>query len=1166
MSFPTVDLEAARQLLNFGARMDNAPRAEQQLTGAVAMHNILATHSVAYLADEVGMGKTYVALGVVALLRHFNPDSRVLIIAPRENIQMKWRDEMVKFFRDNVAFSDLRNRNLDGSPVREIATPARLVDLVASATRDPDQDFVARLTSYPLGMADTAEARRSRRDDLFQAAPDLPRWLVPLPRGQGEDAKREFKESFARAVCCALPVFDLVIVDEGHNLKHGFAGRVAARNRVLGLSLGRDETAATRSAYPGYGRRALHTLFLSATPVEETYDHLYNQMDVLGQAGEFAGLKGEQTPEAEKRKLVGTFLIRRLSQLDVAGRKLTKNQYRREWRRGGLVGPDEPMRLTDPRQQLAVALVQKKVSEVIGNERFGTAFQVGMLASFESFAETATSRRGQASPAPEAEDGQDGTFYGPPEDLRDDERQGVDVSVVDHLARSHRERFGRELPHPKVDAVVDRLAATWETGRKALIFVRRVRSVDELKRKLDERYDAWLIDRLRHELPSSVLPDLERQVAAYTRERIHGEEAPRDEDLREGAVDETEVDQGGRDTFFAWFFRGTGPRGVISGATLQGRFNQAGTTLATFFEDNHVMAVLESRSGSVGRDLAGVLGCSEAELATRLQVRAGEYVGKAKRIQRGERFTAYQAAALDLLRHQPGPHKDVAETIWFKLYEPSRHSVPRRDVPELGDSLETNTFFTELRRRPGLRSTLWPSPEGTVHAQVAEATKRARLLATTARLGHAFIDFYILFVNATGTLRQGPKGATDEGSAGALIAGYLSLLEQQQATPVSERGFRAFDELAAVATNHRLLMELNALDATSEAYDLPSLPKYLADRFGQQQPVTGMSGGVSRKAVQQFRMPGYPFVLVATDVLQEGEDLHTFCADVYHYGIAWTTSASEQRIGRVDRVNSLTERRLTAPGATNVPEDRLQVYYPHLEDTVEVLQVRRVLRRMDHSLKLLHEGLGQEEPEDRRLDVARELLSALPPVPQMATPLRTAFDVPAWALRGRNTTTAVSDQAATEALEAFAAGCDALARQGVSWHAPSQPRQALGERSLDGGRIQPFRLDLESFHGRPIVRCTSPVGIVDLDDLDGILAVVCGVQGLKIGAVPLGIDGPRYNLTVEGEALFSPSAAAFVMATVVDWVTGHADRAELELLPDRDRRLVEFLPHLQDEP
>ena len=59
-------------------------------------------------------------------------------------------------------------------------------------------------------------------------------------------------------------------------------------------------------------------------------------------------------------------------------------------------------------------------------------------------------------------------------------------------------------------------------------------------------------------------------------------------------------------------------------------------------------------------------------------------------------------------------------------------------------------------------------------------------------------------------------------------------------------------------------------------------------------------------------MPGYPFVLVTTDLLQEGEDLHTFCSAVYHYGISWMPSSLEQRIGRMDRVQLPAERALKA--------------------------------------------------------------------------------------------------------------------------------------------------------------------------------------------------------------------------------------------------------------
>ena len=114
-----------------------------------------------------------------------------------------------------------------------------------------------------------------------------------------------------------------------------------------------------------------------------------------------------------------------------------------------------------------------------------------------------------------------------------------------------------------------------------------------------------------------------------------------------------------------------------------------------------------------------------------------------------------------------------------------------------------------------------------------------------------------------------------------------------------------------------------------------------------------MWGKVNRTLVQQFRMPGYPFVLVTTDLLQEGEDLHSFCSSIYHYGISWTASSMEQRIGRIDRVRSQSDRRLSELHRDAHGDELLQVYFPYLQDTVEILQVERVLERMNVFLKMM---------------------------------------------------------------------------------------------------------------------------------------------------------------------------------------------------------------------
>src|SRR6266566_6347489 len=149
-----IDVATASKLLDFGARIGQGPRAQEQLEGAVAIHNILKRHRVAYLADEVGMGKTYVALGALALFRHFQPDFRVLVIAPKENIQRKWMKEFGNFVAYNVRFPDLRVAAIDRQPARPLVACDNLIEFVREVTVDARRDFFLRLSSFSLALGD----------------------------------------------------------------------------------------------------------------------------------------------------------------------------------------------------------------------------------------------------------------------------------------------------------------------------------------------------------------------------------------------------------------------------------------------------------------------------------------------------------------------------------------------------------------------------------------------------------------------------------------------------------------------------------------------------------------------------------------------------------------------------------------------------------------------------------------------------------------------------------------------------------------------------------------------------------------------------------------------------------------------------------------------------
>jgi ERCC4-related helicase len=63
-----------------------------------------------------------------------------------------------------------------------------------------------------------------------------------------------------------------------------------------------------------------------------------------------------------------------------------------------------------------------------------------------------------------------------------------------------------------------------------------------------------------------------------------------------------------------------------------------------------------------------------------------------------------------------------------------------------------------------------------------------------------------------------------------------------------------------------------------------------------------------RRLLVTFNTPFYPEVLVASSVLAEGVDLHLNCRFIIHHDLCWNPSTLEQRTGRVDRLGAKAER------------------------------------------------------------------------------------------------------------------------------------------------------------------------------------------------------------------------------------------------------------------
>lgn len=1196
----SLTLETAKQLLDFG-RCSEAAKAYAtiQLDGAVAIHNLLARGRVAYLGDDVGLGKTYTAQGTIALLRHFHPDLRVLYVVPKANLQRKWLKEIWNFTANNWLIEDHRVKTFQGTPVVEPVLCENLLHLVREAAIDAHRDFILRLSSFslPLSRRDGGEDWRRKANELLRVFPGLGDAALEVD-GRSSDAQEQRKDKFAAAVNALLPHFDLLVLDEGHNLKRGFQDdQGAARNRLLAYVLG---TKKCRNAGP-LVCRIDRAVILSATPVDASFLDLWNQLDLLGLADErFKALRElEPDKEGETKRAASQFLIRRLTEIKIDGKPHTRNMYRREWRGGGVDKHDEPLKVPDQCQRLIVALMQKTVADLLAEQgrerpdRFSRRFQIGMLASFESFSQTAKARSEDAN-------------FDQPEQSRDPyERQGIDTSTVNHIATSYRTKFGSSPPHPKMDAVVDELWRSFLQGRKTLVFVRRIHSVPEMVEKLTEKYNKWLRDRICEDLNG--LPDSERQrfnrtfdqyveerkdfysrraVAAFAGTQVLAHDS--NEPTSRRAED---AEPSGFESFFSWFFRGKGPKGIVSGGSLSAnRLKSDSALLSTLFEDNWLLWLLNYPAEPLD-EMAKRVGKDRDELADELR-RCAAAIHGTKKAARRHVFLAYQQAALEFLSKQTADTalSEGARTILAALeISDSRTDVTddRRSFPEPRAYLGVKTFFTELAQREALCKRLWPGPiigSNRDRAAITEREQRRLFLSSAIRLGHPMVDLWVLYAKLAGTLAPGKLDdgepsdeqppSTGISPAERLAAELVNLLDSQRNSTEPPAGLTSFMELHRLANDFRLLLDVNF----HEMRGLPwsDMREYIGNQLGQQQPIAGMYGGVQRRTVTQFRMPGYPYVLVTTDVLQEGEDLHTYCDRIMHYGISWTPSAMEQRTGRVDRIGSLVQRRLEQLKSYS-EDDYLQVYFPYLNDTYEYVQVGVVFARLNRFLEMLHDLRMANKDHGSEVDVARQIHEKAADVfNAYRKRLKSGFEIAEDLLKREEPAKPVVHSANDHYLKHFHDLTEGLAgRFLVEWSGGDRSDHAckgtafvrdgrlLAAHEKDGhngARQQRFSLTLRTTHGGSLLlRCTSGLGSVRGEEqVAEVLRLQRKYPHLKVCAVSDDTQG-SYRLSVQSDLLFSAETTqAEELEHAFSTMLADANQLKNEILGGEDHSEAEF--------
>ena len=438
--------------------------AELQLQGVAAIYNILCKRGFAYLADEVGMGKTYQALALVALVWNEKPDARVLFISPRQNLQVKWHGDYTRFFASNyrrkqglgddraasVMFGEPLHRPELFHNLRSWTPTICLSERIAPFVRHSSFTRPVYLTSQDLGDLSTlweTTSQRLRSWGLFG---------VERPRGlSGDNASERLNLAFAKALNARLAseageraYFDLVIVDEAQCLRNPYN----QTNRVLFEVL------------KGQVRK---WLFISATPAHGGPEDLPRILNHYPSGGVILDPNLVHDLPA-MQKALQAFLVRRQRSYRVGGtgKMVEKQEYRNHDAEGWGVRDDEMSALAT----LATGLVQKGLVSVLRGR--SNRYRIGFLSSFESL--QSSIKRTLPAPASDNDEKEEEAAGDWHRDQADTltEPEAPDTGFIERLADSFEESFAMPMPHPKLDSVVDRVAP--------LAFgVNRMRKVDK---------------------------------------------------------------------------------------------------------------------------------------------------------------------------------------------------------------------------------------------------------------------------------------------------------------------------------------------------------------------------------------------------------------------------------------------------------------------------------------------------------------------------------------------------------------------------------------------------------------------------------------------------------------------------------------------------------------
>ena len=866
-------------------------------------------NNLLYIADEVGLGKTYIALGIASLLRYYSDEPEKyqdIILVPKDNLQKKWEREIRSFIKSNFLSEDNRVKTFLGNPVGEIEVHQSLEGF----SHDTPAYHLFRHTSFSFRLKEKYDKSvvQDLKERLKIISNNDEKILEIYKRGAEiwkkgkDDSKTIFKYILAYLLGICLPKLEFLIVDEAHNFKSGQSDdeENSDRNELIGRFFGiirnSDKDKIIFEEFPELKGmikpKVDKVLFLSATPKTNSLLEIKNQADCFLDNHILKNL----TSDEDIKKQLHKFLIRGKMTYDINGIEKSRNQVREEYRKGNLLPNDKPISIKDGKEALFMGLIQFKTMEMLNKDSLGARFEAGMLASFETYKVDSENTKSQY----------------------EDKKKKVgepDREVVLDLYDSYCNEVEESLPHPKEIAITQASMENIKNGEKSLIFVKRVSSVQALEKRINEKYEEWIFEYLQKIAQDSDFKSeaLDKFLAYYNNQKSN-------RDLKYKKIE----------VFKKLADKITIVRRNLSNIEVNMIFDEKSdeefSDTFIYFLNKLYNQTITSDKNKLNENLLLWKDLLDKQLA--LNNIKSELVSITQKI-----FETQYNEFIDkddLIRNNEEEEENLPFFFHNYFYEKGTDSFRKNKLDEYNWKEEYTDELLEIDKDYKNSKNILVYCLNTIFREQTikflknyknESEKRDKcntlgtLFSGSLRHGLGFLPLYIIEKSAS------------EKSIGELFSRLI--------TDKQSPFFLVYQEFLSFIENFRFI--------------LPSLPKdtkELNKIFTFQTPIKGMSGNNKNKSkvASQFRLPGYPLVLVCTDIYREGEDLHTHCRNIYHYGLAWNSTDNEQRIGRLDRINSLSHRKLI-DGREN---GSINIFYPYIPQTIEVNQVFQLFKNVDH--------------------------------------------------------------------------------------------------------------------------------------------------------------------------------------------------------------------------